>query len=135
MYGGSTRRAYTAQIAVILLLAATTSGSGALARRTKCKSAGLILATMLATPYAFNYDSVLLGAAIAFLVADGFEARLCALRNLGARAALGDAADQPRGDRAVAHARRAARADAAVRDAHRHACVAKDAAPRLAHAV
>ena len=35
------------------------------------KAAGLLLATMLASPYAFDYDTVLLAPAIAFLVVDG----------------------------------------------------------------
>lgn len=73
MYGGSIGLAYAAQaLAVVALLGAVIWlwRSGA---RHEQKCAGLVFATMLATPYAFNYDTVILGPAIAFLVADGMR--------------------------------------------------------------
>ena len=70
MYGGSTSFAYAAQLALVLSLLSATAWLWRSRAAHEIKSAGLILATMLATPYAFNYDTVLLGAAIAFVVAD-----------------------------------------------------------------
>lgn len=70
MYGGGLTFAYGAQAVLIALLAALVVWLWCSRASHEVKSAGLILATLLATPYSFNYDSVLLGAAIAFLVAD-----------------------------------------------------------------
>ena len=73
MAGGDLATAYAAQVILILLLAASIIWLWRARTTHEVKSAGLILATMLATPYAFNYDCVLLGAAIAFLAADGLQ--------------------------------------------------------------
>ncbi len=73
MYGGSLALSYAAQITFILALAVAIVWLWRSRTSHEVKSAGLILATMLATPYSFNYDSVLLGAAIAFLAADGMK--------------------------------------------------------------
>lgn len=73
MYGGSVAMAYAAQILLIVALAVAVVWLWRSRASHEAKSAGLILATMLATPYSFNYDSVLLGAAIAFLAADGLK--------------------------------------------------------------
>jgi alpha-1,2-mannosyltransferase len=73
MYGGSISLAYALQLALIVALAAAVVCLWRGRASHEVKSAGLILATMLATPYAFNYDSVLLGTAIAFLAADGLK--------------------------------------------------------------
>lgn len=73
MYGGSLSSAYGAQLVLIVLLAAAAVWLWRSRASHEVKSAGLVLATMLATPYSFNYDSVLLGVAIAFLAADGLK--------------------------------------------------------------
>jgi alpha-1,2-mannosyltransferase len=73
MYGGGVSTAYVAQILLIVALAVAIVWLWRSRASHEIKSAGLILATMLATPYSFNYDSVLLGAAIAFLAADGLK--------------------------------------------------------------
>jgi alpha-1,2-mannosyltransferase len=73
MYGGSVSAAYALQIALIGALGIAIIWLWRSRASYALKSAGLILATMLATPYSFNYDSVLLGAAIAFIVADGLK--------------------------------------------------------------
>lgn len=73
MYGGSITAAYGAQLFTIAVVMALTVWLWRSPASHAQKSAGLILATMLATPYAFNYDTVVLGVAIAFLAADGLE--------------------------------------------------------------
>jgi hypothetical protein len=68
MYGGSTSLAYTLQavwmlavgIALVWLWRARSASF-------EQRAAALVLATMLATPYAFNYDSAILMVAIAYL--------------------------------------------------------------------
>ena len=73
MLGGSIGTAYTAQAIVSVLALALTVWIWRQRARHDVKAAVLILATMLATPYAFNYDAMLLGPGIAFLVADGLK--------------------------------------------------------------
>jgi alpha-1,2-mannosyltransferase len=70
MWGGSITQAYAAQAAAIVALIALTIWLWRQPASDALKAAGLILATMLATPYAFNYDMVILSPAIAFMVAD-----------------------------------------------------------------
>jgi alpha-1,2-mannosyltransferase len=73
MYGGSISTAYTAQLIAMVTVVAAVIWLWRSPANHAQKSAGLILATMLATPYAFNYDTVVIGVAIAFLVKDGCE--------------------------------------------------------------
>ena len=73
MLGGSIGTAYTVQAIVSVVLLALTVWIWRQPVRHDVKAGVLILATMLATPYAFNYDTMLLGPAIAFLVADGLK--------------------------------------------------------------
>ena len=73
MLGGGVALAYTAQAIVIEASIVFVIWLWRSEAPAPLKSAGLILATMLATPYAFNYDTVMLGAAIAFIAADGCE--------------------------------------------------------------
>ena len=70
MLGGDIGLAYGAQAITIVAALAFVVWLWRQPASHALKSAGLILATMLATPYAFNYDTVILGAAIAFMVAD-----------------------------------------------------------------
>lgn len=75
MLGGSIDLAYALQavtIAALVLMVAWLWWPSARHGATyEQKAAGLILATTLATPYAFNYDMVVLAPAIAFLAKDG----------------------------------------------------------------
>jgi alpha-1,2-mannosyltransferase len=73
MLGGSVATAYTAQALAIAAIFAAVMWIWHAEIRHELKAATLILATMLATPYSFNYDTVLLGPAIAFLVVDGLK--------------------------------------------------------------
>ncbi len=73
MLGGSVGAAYAAQTIVSLLLLVLTLWIWRQNLRHDLKAAALMMATMLATPYAFNYDTMLVGPAIAFLVADGLK--------------------------------------------------------------
>jgi alpha-1,2-mannosyltransferase len=73
MLGGSISAAYAIQAAAICALVAATFWLWRSEASNAQKAAGLILATMLATPYAFNYDTVMLGPAIALLVVDGVK--------------------------------------------------------------
>jgi len=72
MWGASIPVAYALQGAAIVALA------GALARLWRgtapypLKAAALCLATILATPYSFDYDMMVLAPAIAYLAVDGF---------------------------------------------------------------
>ena len=71
LIGGDVETAYAAQAAVILLtLAAVILLWRSMADR-RAVSAATIMATLLTTPYCFDYDMVMLGPAIAFLTAQG----------------------------------------------------------------
>jgi hypothetical protein len=71
MLGGSVATAYVFQAMAIASIFAAVMWVWRSEARHEQKAAVVILGTMLATPYAFNYDTVLLGPAIAFLVVDG----------------------------------------------------------------
>ncbi len=73
MLGGSVGAAYSVQAIVSVLLLVLTVWIWRQNLRHDVKAGALILATMLATPYAFNYDAMLVGPAIAFLAADGLK--------------------------------------------------------------
>jgi hypothetical protein len=72
MWGASIPLAYTLQgtLVVGLIAALIWLWRGAAAYRLK--AAALCLATILATPFTFDYDMMVLAPAIAFFVADGF---------------------------------------------------------------
>lgn len=78
MWGGSIDAAYVAQGALALALAATIVWLWRSKAAFELKAAALAVASLLATPYVLDYDMVVLGIAIAFLVrhglARGFQA-------------------------------------------------------------
>lgn len=71
MLGGSVQAAYGLQSVASLALIGFAVWLWRSTASHEQKAAGLILATMAATPYAFNYDMVLLAPALAFLAVDG----------------------------------------------------------------
>jgi alpha-1,2-mannosyltransferase len=73
MLGGSVTVAYAVQGVAILLVSAALVGVWRSRADMGLKSAALLAATVLGTPYCFDYDMVVLGPALAFAVADGIE--------------------------------------------------------------
>ena len=75
--GGSVELAWAAQGALVLALAACVVAVWRSTADGRLKSATLLAASALATPYGFDYDMTLLGPAIAFVTAhalrDGFQ--------------------------------------------------------------
>ena len=69
--GGSVGLAYAAQAAVSIFCALALVALWRCACAFELKAAGLLLAALLATPYALDYDLVVLAPAIAFLAAHG----------------------------------------------------------------
>ena len=72
MWGASVPAAYALQAATIVGLGATLVRLWRSAAPYPLKAAALCIAAMLATPYAFDYDMVVLAPAIAFITVDGF---------------------------------------------------------------
>jgi alpha-1,2-mannosyltransferase len=72
MWGAPIPLAYALQGAMILALGAALVWLWRSAVSFPLKAAALCLATILATPYSFDYDMMVLAPAIAFLAADGF---------------------------------------------------------------
>jgi hypothetical protein len=73
MWGGGVALAYLAQGIVTAALAGATVWLWRSKASVPLKSAALIIAAILATPYSLDYDFVALGPAIAFLVAEGLS--------------------------------------------------------------
>ena len=71
MWGGSIDAAYAAQGALALTLAASVVWLWRSQAAFELKAAALAIACLLATPYVLDYDMVVLGIAIAFLVRHG----------------------------------------------------------------
>lgn len=71
MWGGGIETAYVAQGALALALAATIVWLWRSQAAFELKAAALAVASLLATPYVLDYDMVVLGIAIAFLVRHG----------------------------------------------------------------
>lgn len=71
MWGGGVALAYAAQIAVILVIAAALVWLWRSPAAYPLKAAGLLIASLLATPYSLDYDLMVLAPAIAYLCADG----------------------------------------------------------------
>lgn len=71
MWGGSIDAAYAAQGALALALAASIVWLWRSQAAFELKAAALAVASLLATPYVLDYDMVVLGIAIAFLVRHG----------------------------------------------------------------
>jgi hypothetical protein len=65
--------AYGAQALVALCLAAAVVALWRSAAAFELKAAGLILASLLATPYALDYDLVIVGPALAYLAVHGMR--------------------------------------------------------------
>ena len=72
MWGAPIPLAYAMQGAVTLALAAASAWLWRSAAPYPLKAAAFCLATILATPYSFDYDMMVLAPAIAFLAVDGF---------------------------------------------------------------
>ena len=73
MWGAPIPLAYAVQGIVTVALGATLAWLWRGAASFPLKAAGLCLATILATPYSFDYDMMVLAPAIAFLVVDGLQ--------------------------------------------------------------
>ena len=73
MWGGSIPLAYGMQTALTLSLAASVIWLWRSAAAFELKAAALAVACLLATPYVLDYDLVVLGVAIAFLVRHGLQ--------------------------------------------------------------
>lgn len=71
MWGGSIRLAYAAQIGVTLALAAALVWLWRSSAAYPLKAAGLLIGSLLATPYSLDYDLMVLAPAIAYLSIDG----------------------------------------------------------------
>jgi Glycosyltransferase family 87 len=73
MWGGGIDLAYAVQSAVTLAVAAAVGWLWRTNASFPLKAAGLLIGTVLATPYVLDYDLMLLAPAIAFLAVDGME--------------------------------------------------------------
>ena len=78
MWSGSIALAYTAQIATMLALAAALVWLWRSSAAYPLKAAGLLIGSLLATPYSLDYDLMVLAPAIAYLSADGIARRFAA---------------------------------------------------------
>ena len=72
MWGGGIALAYTAQAAVTAHACRRARLAVAQPRRLSAQGRGLLIGTLLATPYSLDYDLMLLAPAIAYLAYDGF---------------------------------------------------------------
>src|SRR5664280_1374217 len=72
MWGGGLALAYAAQGTVILAVAAALIWLWRSPAAFPLKAAGLLIGSLLATPYSLDYDLMLLAPAIAYLALDGF---------------------------------------------------------------
>ena len=72
MWGGGLALAYALQGAVMLAVAAALIWLWRSAAAYSLKAAGLLIGSVLATPYSLDYDLMLLAPAIAYLALDGF---------------------------------------------------------------
>ena len=73
MWGAPIPLAYAVQGAVIVTLGAALAWLWRGGAPYPLKAAGLCLATILATPYSFDYDMMVLAPVIAFVAADGLQ--------------------------------------------------------------
>ncbi len=73
MWGASVHAAYTVQITLALVLAASLAWLWQSDAAFELKAAGLATASLLATPYVLDYDLVVLAVAIAFFVKHGLS--------------------------------------------------------------
>jgi hypothetical protein len=73
MWGGSVDMAYGAQLTLALALVAGLVWLWRSAASFDLKAAGLVVASLLATPYMLDYDLVVLAVAIAFLARHGIR--------------------------------------------------------------
>jgi hypothetical protein len=72
MWGGGIALAYAAQAAIALAVATALCWLWRSRASYPLKAAGLLIGTLLATPYSLDYDLMLLAPAIAYLSIDGF---------------------------------------------------------------
>ena len=75
MWGGPVPLAYALQTIVALAVAVATVWLWRSAASFPVKAAGLVIASLLATPYSLDYDLMALAPAIAFLAVDGLARR------------------------------------------------------------
>jgi hypothetical protein len=71
MWGGGIALAYATQAAVTIVVAAALCWLWRSRASYALKAAGLLIGTLLATPYSLDYDLMLLAPAIAYLASDG----------------------------------------------------------------
>lgn len=71
MWGGGIALAYATQTAITIVIAAALCWLWRSRASYALKAAGLLIGTLLATPYSLDYDLMLLAPAIAYLVTDG----------------------------------------------------------------
>jgi len=71
MWGGGIALAYATQAAVTIVIATALCWLWRSRASYALKAAGLLIGTLLATPYSLDYDLMLLAPAIAYLVTDG----------------------------------------------------------------
>jgi hypothetical protein len=73
MWGGGLALAYAAQGAIMLTVAAALTWLWRSPAAFPLKAAGLLIGSLLATPYSLDYDLMLLAPAIAYLALDGSQ--------------------------------------------------------------
>ena len=95
MWGAPIPLAYALQGAAMLGIGAALVWLWRSAAPYPLKAAALCLATILATPYSFDYDMMVLAPAIAFVAADRFRPRLRSVGENHAGGAVADAAHRP----------------------------------------
>ena len=92
MWGAPIPLAYALQALLVACARRRADLAVAQRRAYPVKAAALCIATILATPYTFDYDMMVLAPAIAFLAVDGLVARIRAVGENSAGGALADAA-------------------------------------------
>ncbi len=95
MWGGGIALAYAAQAAVTLAVAAALAWLWRSRAAYPLKAAGLLIGTLLATPYSLDYDLMLLAPAIAYLCVDGFARGFAPLRENDSGRAVDSSAGRP----------------------------------------
>ena len=91
MWGGSIAVAYMLQAAVTLVVGATLIWLWRSAASFALKASALCLSAMLASPYGYDYDMMILAPAMAFLASDGLAQGLAALGKNSSSPDLADA--------------------------------------------
>ena len=127
MWGAPIPLAYALQGIAIVALGAALAWLWRSAAPYPLQAAALCLATILATPYSFDYDMMVLAPAIAFIAVDGFVRGFRSVGEDFTRGALAGAAGrphdracEPHSARCAGHARYVRSDIAAQRTVRRH---------------